>query len=90
MRYFDVDTVTFTTVDVGKISVKDLRPLYDGPFRFSVTTRTEVTLDEVAVRPEVYGKNGEYEAYKLFDKNAVKIVEQRFSLDLIDKLEVPE
>jgi hypothetical protein len=47
-------------------------------------------LDEVAVRPEVYGKNGEYEAYKLFDKNAVKIVEQRFSLDLIDKLEVPE
>jgi hypothetical protein len=90
MRYFNIDTVVYETADSKKVNVKELRPLYSAPFRFRVKLKEERTLDEIAVRDEVYGESAELETYKLFDYNATKIIEQQGDLTRIESLEVPE
>ena len=88
MRYRNIETISFTDISGRTVAIKDIRQL---EVSRTVNLRLKVTendrLDEIASRTEVYGEEGYRNTYRLFDQNAVRLIEGK--LVNIGVLEVP-
>lgn len=89
MRYIDVDTIEFTDVNGKTYAVKDIRPLEDLTTAIIIPVVDGLMLDEVASRPDVFGIDQEGLTYKFLDLNAEKLTEQRFEVNNLVRLRVP-
>lgn len=90
MRYLQVEAVPFRAPDGRVVAVKIGRVVTPNT---GAAARAPVlpggTLDEVASRPEVYGAGAEGQAYRLFDENAIEIMQSRYTLEGVRELRVP-
>lgn len=89
MRYEEVDTVSFTTVDGESYELKDMREYDDLDTSISIKVGSGKHLDEIASRDEIYGEDAEYECYKLFNQNKIKLFENGFDVTKLSKLDIP-
>lgn len=86
MRYFNIDTVSFTDKNGNAVPVKDKRPISKDPISFDLDIKNGDLLDDIASRVDVYGKDGEDQSYKIFDANIIKIVEAKYNLNKLRKI----
>jgi len=90
MRYYDAEEVSFTNSDGKTANVKDTIPIQTKAESFlKVNCAIDVSLDEIASRPNLYGEDAESNSYKIFDENVVEIFESRFNMGAIKTLRVP-
>ncbi len=90
MRYFHGETASFTNADGRTYDIK--LPLIidttdNAKKRIGIQYGDE--LDEIAQRKDIFGEGGEFMWWDIFQKNAVAIVENGFSLDGIKSLDIP-
>lgn len=88
MRYFDIDTVSFTNKDGKSAPIKEKRPIENNPIAFEVNTNNQL-LDEIASRKDVYGEGYEDHSYKIFDANCVEIIEAGYDLTKVRRMKIP-
>ena len=88
MRYFDIDTVSFTNSNGVTVPVKEKRPIPDAVNSFVVNVNNEL-LDEISTRQNVYGDDKESQSYKIFDANITKIVESGYDILKIRVVNIP-
>jgi hypothetical protein len=84
-----IGTVVFTDINGIVYTMKDIRPIEPAATFFEVPKSTDELLDSVAVRTEVFGEGGENKVWKLFDQNAVALVDANFDLTQLRKIRVP-
>lgn len=89
MRYEDVDTIEFVDIDGKTYAVKDIRLLEDLTTAVVISVVDGLMLDEVASRNTVFGVDQEGLTYKIFDLNAEKLTEQRFNVNNLSKIKIP-
>lgn len=89
MRFSSIDTVSFTNRNGDTVPIKYIRDLYDGTISKEIKIKSSDELDEIASREDIYGDDTEGESYKIFDVNAVRLVESKFDLSNIKKLGIP-
>lgn len=89
MRYFNIETISFTNKNGVTVPIKDKRPIPNDQISFEVGINTDADLDEVASRSDVFGEDFEDQAYRIFDANIVEIVENNYDLSKIRKLKIP-
>ncbi len=89
MRYIDVETVSFTDSSGRAAAVKEMREPQEQQAWFSVDVSGKPWLDDIASQEDVYGRDAESLAYKIFDHNREKIVEAGFDLSRLKSLEIP-
>lgn len=90
MRYFSADDVIFTDEAGRTAKLKDTIPMIGrADESFEVNCTPDIALDEVATRAEAYGDGSEGSAYRVFEENAVEIMEARLDMGKINKLRVP-
>ena len=89
MRYYNIDTIEFIDADGNSYPIKDDRdiPKYITQTKLKVTS--DIDIDEVASRPEVYGKKSEYLAYAIIEHNIVNIVNRSYSTEKLRELKIP-
>lgn len=89
MRYFSVETVSFTSADGVEYAVKELReyPTYTTPF--SVPKSSDTTFDDLATQEQVFDRNMEGESYRLWEANRVEIADANFDLSRVRFVKVP-
>jgi hypothetical protein len=88
-RYIGVETLSYLHVDGNSYPVKDVREIPDETIGFEIDIKQGDTLDEVASRKSVYGDEGEFQTYRLFDANIIKLTEANFQLTNIKRLKIP-
>lgn len=89
MRYFTIDTISFTNSNGITVPIKDKRPIPDEQISFEVGINTDADLDEVASRSDVFGEDFEDQAFRIFDANIIDIIENGYDLSKIRKLKIP-
>ena len=90
MRYMDIDTITFEDANGISYPIKDTRPIPSLPVIFTITKNENEFIDEIATRDDIYGTNREGDSFKVYDANAIKMVEKRFDFTKIKRLKVTE
>ena len=90
MRYYNAETVNFTTALGESVPLKEIRER-PGRAALSYSVRLDGArfLDEVATRAEALGDGYEAETYRLFEENDVEIVDAGFDLSRLKSLRVP-
>jgi hypothetical protein len=89
MRYIPVDTESFTNAQGKTVNIKTMREYPSYEVRTTIKVKSEDKLDEIATRQEVFGEGNELLSYKLFELNRVVLMEKRFDMNKIGKLEIP-
>lgn len=89
MRYFDIETVSFTNSAGVTAPVKVTRPISTDPPLF-VASVDNGLLDEIASRKEVYGEEKEDQGFRIFDASILDIVEAGYDLTKVKKVNVPK
>lgn len=89
MRYFNIDTVSFTNKQGITAPIKEKRPIPKEEISSVISIYENAELDEIATRSEVYGEDSEDQSYRIFDANIIEIVENGYDLSKIRKLKVP-
>jgi hypothetical protein len=89
MRYFEVDTVSFTNDFGNSFAIKDMREYTKQSRASTVTLRTGDRADEIATRQEYFGDGAEGDTYKIIDLNIVALFESNFDLSKLKTLEIP-
>jgi len=90
MRFFNADDATFTDEARRTARLKDTIPMVGrAENTFEVQGSSDIALDEIATRTEAYGEGAESSAYRVFEENAVEIMENRLDMGKIKKLRVP-
>jgi hypothetical protein len=89
MRFAGIDTVSFSALDGKTYPVKGFReiPVYTMAMKVSCDATT--MLDEIASRTDIWGRNAEGLAYKIFEANMLEIVERKYDLKKLKKLIIP-
>jgi len=89
MRYISIPTITFEDKDGNKFPVKDLReiPLYETAFEIDIVKGDRI--DEIASRSNVYEEQSEDLSYLIFEHNIIDIVEARFDLEKLKRIQIP-
>ena len=90
MRYMDIDTIAFEDSNGINYPIKDMRPIPLLPVIFTITKSETEFIDEIVTRDDIYGLNREGDSFKIYDANAVKMVEKRFDFTKIKRLKVTE
>jgi hypothetical protein len=90
MRYYTADDLSYTT-DTGRIvRIKAILPVVPPAAQsYAVKIDADVSLDEVASRPDVYGDGREASAYQIFDENMIELFDARFNMELLGTLRIP-
>jgi hypothetical protein len=89
MRYLQIPSVSFTDANGNTRPVKDLREIPEYPNGQYIIRNASELVDEMASRPETYGKDGEMQSYKILEANAAAILDAGFDLTQLRKLFVP-
>lgn len=89
MRYFAIETISFTDKNGRTVPIKDVRPIPELLINFEIDTKENDTLDEIASRKEIYGDNAEDISYKIFDANIIELFESEFDMSKIRRLKIP-
>ena len=89
MRYFNIDTISFTNSNNVTVPIKDKRPISDDPISFELPLIEGNFLDVIASRNDVYGDDAEDDTYRIFDANIIKIVEAGYDLTKIRSVKIP-
>jgi hypothetical protein len=90
MRYFTADDLVFTDATGKTVRIKDIIPMVGrSDSSFEVNCSADISLDEVASRQEAYGDGAEASAYRIFEENAVEIMESRLDMGKVRKLRIP-
>ncbi len=90
MLYMDIDTITFEDSNGISYPIKDIRPIPSLPVIFTITKNENEFIDEIVTRDDIYGTNREGDSFKVYDANAIKMVEKRFDFTKIKRLKVTE
>lgn len=90
MRYAQIDDVVFDDYFRGEVTIKNIRPIPTEEVAFETNIGVGETLDSVAVRPDVFGENGELQTYRLFDLNVRRIVANDFDLSVLKRIKIPK
>lgn len=90
MRYMDIDIITFEDSNGISYPIKDIRPIPSLPVIFTITKRENEFIDEIVTRDDIYGTGREGDSFKVYDANAIKMVEKRFDFTKIKRLKVTE
>lgn len=90
MRYIRQSDVIFTNANGISVTLKETRDLEELETATEIEVRDGDMLDEIATRRDVYGENAETLVYKLFDANAVAIIESGYDLGKMKKLAIPQ
>ncbi len=90
MRYMDIDTITFEDSNGISYPIKDIRPIPSLPVIFTITKSENEFIDEIVTRDDIYGINREGDSFKVYDANAIEMVEKRFDFTKIKRLKVTE
>ena len=88
-RYIDVDTIVYTDINRKSYSVKDAREISNQTLGFTIDVKKGNLLDEIASRKQIYGDNGESQAWKIFDINIAELAEVDFDIDQLKRLKIP-
>ena len=88
-RYIDVDTIVYTDINGKSFSVKDAREISNQTLGFTIDVKKGNLLDEIASRKQIYGDNGESQAWKIFDINIAELAEVDFDIDQLKRLKIP-
>jgi hypothetical protein len=86
---FQVANIVFTDTNGRTYTIKDIRPIVPAATYFEIAKTSNDMLDSVACKPEVFGDGGEDKVYKLFDQNAVAIVDANFDITQLRKIRIP-
>ena len=89
MRYFNIDTISFTDANGRTVPIKDTRPISDDQINFEIPIVKGTLLDEVASREEVFGTGSEDQSFRIFDANIAAIFDAQFNLDNVRRLKIP-
>lgn len=89
MRYVQIATVPFTRPDGQTVAIKDIRPIPRYQIRQTLTVIEGDRIDEIASRPGVYGEEGYTKSFRIFDANAVRMIENRGQIEKVRKLKIP-
>ena len=90
MRYIDIADASFTDANGNTNAVKEIRFINTMPaIQFTLDVDSEWSLDELASRPDVYGRGAEGDAFKIFDGNAVAIVDAQFDYSKVRRVKIP-
>ena len=89
MRYTRQPDIVFVDVNGGSHLIKETRELESAETTMTIALTSGSMLDEIATRQYIYGDNAEDRVYKLFDHNAVAIVESGYDLSGIKSLRIP-
>lgn len=90
MRYMDIDIITFEDSNGISYPIKDIRPIPSLPAIFTITKNENEFIDEIVTRDDIYGTGREGDSFKVYDANAIKMVEKRFDFTKIKRLKVTE
>jgi hypothetical protein len=89
MRYLSVPTISFTDANGNTWPVKDIRPITSFAKGQTIPYEQGTRIDELACRPQYYGKNQEGLSWAIFEANIVPLTEQNFDLTNIRTLIIP-
>lgn len=89
MRYFNISEINFTDINGKNYPIKDIRPIPEYSIIMKLRVGENDFIDEIASRDSVYGKGGYRNAYKIFDQNRIKMVENKLDMGKIRVLEIP-
>lgn len=89
MRYARIDTISFTPASGPTVAIKDIRPMPTYIIKSKINVTEKDRLDEIASRQDVYGEEGYRDAYKLFDANAIRLIEGQLDMGKVRVVEVP-
>lgn len=88
MWMLEVDPTVFSYY--GKdYAIKDMKDIEEYTNFINLDINNESTLDEICVRPDVYGENTEDYSYKLFEANVVALMDNDFDMTKIKSLRIP-
>jgi hypothetical protein len=88
MWMLEVDPTVFSYY--GKnYPIKDMKDIEEYTNFINLDINNESTLDEICVRPDVYGENTEDYSYKLFEANVVALMDNDFDMTKIKSLRIP-
>ena len=89
MQDLRVPTITFKDPIRGVVPCKDMReyPAYIKATEISITNDDRI--DEIAQRPEIYGKYNEDMSYMIVDFNIDKLYEEKFDTTKLKTLGIP-
>ena len=89
MRYIDIETITFIDQNGNRYPIKDIRLIPTYAHLFTINKQQYTDIDEIAVRPEVYGPLTEGDSYKIWDHNIVQIAEARYDIRKLPNMRIP-
>jgi hypothetical protein len=89
MRYQLADTITFTNAQGKSVQLKDTLPEYKAGLLATIDLLSGESLDAIASRPDVYGRDTEDQTYKIFSFNALNILDENFDFTRIKRIRIP-
>jgi hypothetical protein len=89
MRYNNVPTVSFTTINKQSFPVKDMREIPAYVTAFSLKLQIGDFIDEIASREEIYGEDAEGDSYKIVEANYSLLADYNFDVSKIRELMIP-
>lgn len=90
MQFLNIENIEFTNKNSKIFIIKDIKYYEDMTTKVILSIQNDVKLDEIASRRDIYGEGNEFYAYKIFEQNRIKIIENNFSLENINSLDIPE
>ena len=90
MRYFNQPTVVFADKDGIGFEIKETRQLEKLNTMLNLKINEGDDLDEIATRQNIFGEDAEILSYKIFDHNAVAIVDSNYDITRIKTLKIPQ
>lgn len=89
-RYVNEDILLFTDADGNKVNYVDLQEIEtDVVTVMDIELKESDELDEISQRSNIYSEGAEYLWYRIFDANAIPIVENDYSIKGLRKLSIP-
>ena len=92
MRYANEEEITWEDASGDFVTVilpQEIQTAFDLKYNRSIEIEEDNELDEIANRRSVFGRDNEDQWFLIFDFNAIKIVDNDFSISGLKILDLP-
>ena len=89
MRDMYIPNIVFKAANGISYTIKDLREYPEYIFWKTINFNAQDELDEIASRTNIYGQDGEFLFYKIFEFNRVALFDLQFDTTLLRTIDIP-